>query len=218
MDYNTQRTKLTLPEYGRNIQKMVDFLKTITDREERNKQTESVVKSMLQMMPDFKDNDEFREKVWRHLFIMADFDIDVDCPFEITRENSEAYALETLPYNQLNRTLTSYGRIIEELMNKAIDYEGPEEDRVPVIMSIANQMKKIYLLWHKDAVADSVIIDDVKRLSKGKLTLPEGTLLMNVRDLVPHNTATTRPPAKKKFIKKPAQKRYQSNGGGRRFS
>jgi hypothetical protein len=213
MDYNTQRTLLTLPEYGRNVQKMVDFLKLIIDREDRTKQAEVVVKTMLQMMAGYRDNEEFREKVWHHLYIMADYDLDVDCPYKITRENSKSVVLEKLEYNQKNTAITSYGRIIKELINEAIRFEGTDEERYPVVLSIANQMKKIYVLWHKDFAADSVIIDDIKRLSGGKLSLPDGTQLVNAKELIPKAT-TTRPPAKKVFKKKRPARPYTSNSGG----
>ena len=226
MDYNTQRTHLTLPEYGRNVQKMVDFLKSITDREERSKQAEVVVKTMLQIMSGYRDNDEFREKVWHHLYLMADYDIDIDCPYEITRENSKAIVLEKLEYNQKGKALTSYGRIIKEFIDEAIRYDGTDEEKFPVVLAIANQMKKIYVLWHKDYVADKVIIDDIKRLSGGQLSLPEGTELVNAKDFVPRNTPTnTKNPPKKTFRKKrttggrPSPRQYPSNrdnnsGGG----
>jgi len=217
MDYNTQRTHLTLPEYGRNVQKMVDFLKSITDKEERTKQAEVVVKTMLQIMSGYRDNDEFREKVWHHLYLMADYDIDIDCPYEITRENSKAVVLDKLEYNQKGKALTSYGRIIKELIDEAIRYEGTDEEKQPVVLAIANQMKKIYVLWHKDYVADKVIIDDIKRLSGGKLSLVEDTQLVNAKDFVPRNTPTTKAPARKSFKRKritggkPSPRQYSSN-------
>ena len=213
MDYNTQRTHLTLPEYGRNVQKMVDFLKSITDKEERTKQAEIVVKTMLNMMSGYRDNEEFREKVWHHLYLMADYDLDVDCPFEITRENSEAAVLEKLEYNQKENALTSYGRIIKEFIDEAIRYDGTDEEKYPVVLSIANQMKKIYVLWHKDYVADTVIIDDIKRLSNGKLTLPEGTQLVNAKEFVPKNTGV-KSSSKKTFKKKRTTRQYSNNNGG----
>jgi len=214
MDYNTTRTHLKLPEYGRNVQKMVDFLKSITDKEERSKQAEVVVKTMLQIMSGYRDNDEFREKVWHHLYLMADYDIDIDCPYEITRENSKAVVLEKLEYNQKGKILTSYGRIIKEFIEEAIRYDGTDEEKFPVVLAIANQMKKIYVLWHKDYVADKVIIEDIKRLSGGKLHLPEGTELVNAKDFVPRNTPTnTRPSAKGKRTTGGRSSSGRSSGG-----
>jgi hypothetical protein len=168
-------------------------------------------------MSGYRDNDEFREKVWHHLYLMADYDIDIDCPYEITRENSKAVVLEKLEYNQKGKALTSYGRIIKELIDEAIRYDGTDEEKFPVVLSIANQMKKIYVLWHKDYVADKVIIDDIKRLSGGKLSLPEGTELVNAKDFVPRNTPTNQKNTPKKSKRKrttggrPSPKQYSSN-------
>jgi hypothetical protein len=203
MDYNTQREKLTLPEYGRNIQKMVDFLKSITDKKLRSEQAEVVVNTMMQVLPEFKDNDENREKIWRHLYIMADFNLDIDCPYNITRENAENYIREKIPYNQLNRTLTSYGRLIQEMIDATIkDEESSIEEKLAVTKAIANQMKKIYVLWHKDLVSDTVILDDLKRLSNGKLSLPENTELVNIKDLIKDSQQAKKNKKKKKKKKK----------------
>ncbi len=118
---------------------------------------------------------------------------------ELIYNNDLAIVLEKLEYNQKGKVLTSYGRIIKEFIEEAIRYDGTDEEKFPVVLAIANQMKKIYVLWHKDYVADKVIIEDIKRLSGGKLHLPEGTELVNAKDFVPRNTPTnTRPPAKGK--------------------
>jgi len=182
MDYNTSREPILLPEYGRNVKKMVDFLLTITDRDERTEQAKSVVKVMSQVLPAYRDNDEYQENLWSHLFLMADYKLDVDCPYEIEpQEKTDGVKPIKLEYTQLNRTLTAYGKLIEQLISETIMYEG--DDKYYAVLNIANQMKKIYLMWNRDAVSDIIIIKDLIRLSNGKLVLPDDTRLTIVKDL-----------------------------------
>jgi hypothetical protein len=182
MDYNTSREPILLPEYGRNVKKMVDFLLTITDRDERTEQAKSVIKVMSQVLPAYKDNDEYQENLWSHLFLMADYKLDVDCPYDIEpQKKTEDIKPAKLEYTQLNRTLTTYGKLIEQLISETIMYEG--DDKYYAVLNIANQMKKIYLMWNREAVSDIIIIKDLIRLSNGKLVLPDDTRLMTVKDL-----------------------------------
>ena len=182
MDYNTSREPILLPEYGRNVKKMVDFLLTIEDRDERTEQAKSVVKVMSQVLPAYRDNDEYQENLWSHLFLMADYKLDVDCPYDIEPQKETEEVKPVKPeYNQLNRTLTAYGKLIEQLINETIMYEG--DDKYFAVLNIANQMKKIYLMWNREAVSDIIIIKDLIRLSNGKLVLPDDTRLMTVKDI-----------------------------------
>ncbi len=182
MDYNTSREPILLPEYGRNVKKMVDFLLTITDRDERTEQAKSVIKVMSQVLPAYRDNDEYQENLWSHLFLMADYKLDVDCPYEIEpQKKTDDVKPKKLEYTQLNRTLTAYGKLIEQLISETIMYEG--EDKYYAVLNIANQMKKIYLMWNREAISDIIIIKDLIRLSNGKLVLPDDTRLTTVKDL-----------------------------------
>jgi len=182
MDYNTSREPILLPEYGRNVKKMVDFLLTITDRDERSEQAKSVIKVMSQVLPAYRDNDEYQENLWSHLFLMADYKLDVDCPYDIEPQKETEEVKPIKPeYTQLNRTLTAYGKLIEQLISETIMYEG--DDKYYAVLNIANQMKKIYLMWNRDAVSDTIIIKDLIRLSNGKLVLPDDTRLTIVKDL-----------------------------------
>ena len=185
MDYNTSREPILLPEYGRNVKKMVDFLLTIKDRDERTEQAKSVVKVMSQVLPAYRDNDEYQENLWSHLFLMADYKLDVDCPYDIEPQKETEEVKPIKPeYTQLNRTLTAYGKLIEQLISETIMYEG--DDKYYAVLNIANQMKKIYLMWNREAVSDIIIIKDLIRLSNGKLVLPDDTRLMTVKD-IPNN-------------------------------
>ncbi len=205
MDYNTARKQLKLPEYGRNIQKMADYLLEIDNKEERTKQAYAVIKTMSQVLPNFKNTDEFLEKLWHHLFIMTDYLLDVDCPYNIPPKDSQEKEMRSKPaYNQVNRTITNYGRIIEELIELVSSY--PDENKYYAVLAIANQMKKIYYTWNQEAVADVVIIKDLIRLSRGKLVLPEDTVLVDIKE-IPSNPNSN---AKKK--KKKKKKKSNTNG------
>jgi hypothetical protein len=184
MDYNTNRNKIILPEYGRHVQKMVDMLLQITDKNDRTSQTLAVIKVMSQVLPAYKDSEEYQEKLWNHLFFMTDYKLDVDCQYEITHhENGERIKPQKIPYNQINRSLTAYGKFTEDIIKETINYQG--DDKYYAILNLANQMKKLYLMWNKESVLDIAIIKDLTRLSKGKLVLPDDTKLVVVTDIQP---------------------------------
>lgn len=210
MDYNTSREKIILPEYGRNVKKMVDFLLTVTDRDERTEQAKSVVKVMSQVLPAYRDNDEYQENLWSHLFLMAEYKLDVDCPYEIEpeKETEEIKPLK-LEYTQINRTLTTYGKLIEKLISETIMYEG--DDKFYAVLNIANQMKKIYLMYNRDAVSDIIIIKDLIRLSNGKLVLPDDTRLTIVKDL-PNQRQTNQKSGKQNSQRKQSNHSRSNNG------
>jgi len=152
---------------------------------------------MSQVTPNFKNTDEFWEKLWHHLYIMTDYQLDIDCPYNIPeKDEAENFAKNKPAYNQVNRTLTNYGRLIEELIELVIQY--PDEQKYYAVLAIANQMKKIYYTWNQEAVADIVIIKDLARLSKGKLVLPEDTILVDIKEIPKEQTKNKKKKKKKK--------------------
>ncbi len=182
MDYNSKRKKLALPEYGRNIQNMVDYLMTIEDREKRNKSAQTVIDVMGNLYPFLRDVPEFNHKLWDHLAIMADFKLDIDYPYEPPTPDSLLEKPNKVPYNQHYIKYKHYGRTMELLIKEAEKYEG--EEREIMIAQIANQMKKSYLAWNKDAVEDEKIFGDLEELSDGKLVIREGMQLADTKTLV----------------------------------
>ncbi|RIJ46899.1 DUF4290 domain-containing protein [Maribellus luteus] len=182
MDYNSKRKKLALPEYGRNIQNMVDYLMTIEDREKRNKSAQTVIDVMGNLYPFLRDVPEFNHKLWDHLAIMADFKLDIDYPYEPPTPDSLLEKPNKVPYNQHYIKYKHYGRTMELLIKEAEKYEG--EEREIMIAQIANQMKKSYLAWNKDAVEDEKIFGDLEELSEGKLVIREGMHLADTKTLV----------------------------------
>lgn len=172
MDYNTQRTKLLLPEYGRNVQKMVDHMMTIEDREERTKCAYSIVDVMGSMFPHLRDVEDFRHKLWDHLVIMCDFNLDIDTPFELPDRTILEEKAETVPYTQSHIRYKHYGKVIVTMIKEAIALED-EFEKMQLSFLIANHMKKSFLVWNKDVVTDSKILLDLSEMSDGMLTYTE---------------------------------------------
>ncbi len=185
MDYNTSRKKLLLPEYGRNIQKMVDYVKSIDDKNERNRMANIVIGIMGNMNPHLRDVGDFKHKLWDHLHIMSDFEIDIDSPYPPPDKEELYEKPKRLPYNTHKFKYRHFGHIIKELIQTAKEYpEG--EDKKHLIRLIANHMKKSYLMWNKETVTDDVIVAALEEMSDGKLTIPVEEL-SDSKDLLSKN-------------------------------
>ena len=184
MQYNTQAKRLRLPEYGRNIQNMVDYCKTLPDKEERQKCAVSVINIMGNMFPHLRDVNDFKHILWDHLAIMADFDLDIDYPYEIIDEESLNAHPDKIPYDYTRAAYKHYGKYVEEMVRVAAAMEEGEE-RDTLIYMIANHMKKLFITWNKDNVDDKKIFDDLAMFSKGAIVLTEEDVkLRDARDLV----------------------------------
>lgn len=182
-DYNTQRKRMVLPEYGRNVQKMIDHIKTIEDRDERNRAARTIISIMGNLNPQIRDVGDFRHKLWDHLALIADFDLDIDSPYPIPEPEKFEEKPKTIPYQQGNITFLHYGRIIELMIDAAAEMEDGEEKEYLTNL-IVNQMKKAYITWNRSQVADEVIIENLKYLSKGKLKMTEGVRIREVKELI----------------------------------
>ncbi|MDX8340787.1 DUF4290 domain-containing protein [Draconibacterium sp. IB214405] len=194
MDYNTKRKKMALPEYGRNIQNMVDYLLTIEDREKRNRSAQTVIDVMGNLFPHLRDVQDFKHKLWDHLAIMSDFELDIDYPYDPPSPESLHERPNVVPYDQHRIKYKHYGRTMELLIKEADNFEG--EEREIIIEQIANHMKKSYLAWNKDAVEDQMIFNDLDEMSRGKLKVKEDLQLADAKTLV--GTKKNKPKAKKK--------------------
>jgi hypothetical protein len=182
-DYNTSRAKLILPEYGRNIQKMVNYIKTIEDREERNRAAKTVIAVMGNLNPHLRDVNDFKHKLWDHLAIIADFDLDIDSPYEWPEPESLKSKPNRVPYHQHNIRYKHYGRSIVLMIEKAVELE-PGEEKEDLIKMIANHMKKSYLTWNREAVSDEEIFMDLKTLSAGRLEVSGDLKLPETKDIL----------------------------------
>jgi hypothetical protein len=182
-DYNSTRKDLKLPEYGRNIQIMVDHVKTIEDREERNQAARTILAVMGNLNPHLRDVADFKHKLWDHLAIMADFDLDIDSPYELPKKEKFEEKPNVVHYNQGAIKYKHYGKTIQKMIDAAADFEeGQEKDAL--IKLIANQMKKSYLTWNRDTVADEQIFKDLYELSGGKIKIEEGFKLYDSKDIM----------------------------------
>jgi hypothetical protein len=180
-DYNTSRNKLILPEYGRNIQKMVEHILAEPDREERNRLAQAVIIIMGNMNPHLRDINDFKHKLWDHLAIMASFQLDIDYPYEIPHPEEFMEKPRRVSYNNSDIRYRHYGRIVEDLIKEALKLpEG--EDKDMLIKLIANHMKKSYLAWNRDSVTDEIIFNDLHELSGRKLVVKEGVKLSDQKD------------------------------------
>lgn len=182
MDYNSNRKKLPLPEYGRNIQNMVDHIMTIEDREERNIAAQTIIDIMGNLYPYLRDINDFKHKLWDHLAIMADFKLDIEYPYDPPKPETFQEPPKRVPYSSNRIKLRYYGKTLELMVDKAAEYEDGEEKEI-LITLLANHMKKSYLTWNKDAVDDEKIYQDLELLSKGKIKR-EGLDLAETRDIL----------------------------------
>lgn len=167
-DYNTSRKQMSLPEYGRNIQKMVDYIKTVEDRTERNRLAHAIIAIMGNLNPHLRDISDFKHKLWDHLAIISNFELDIDYPYEIPRPEAFQQKPRYIEYGIHNIVYKHYGKSIELMIDAVCEFpDGPEKEKL--ITVIANHMKKSYLTWNRDTVNDELILKDLVRLSKGRI-------------------------------------------------
>ncbi len=182
-DYNTQRQKMALPEYGRNVQKMVDHIKTIKDRDERSRAARAIIQIMGNLNPNLRDSGDVRHKLWDHLTIIADFELDIDAPYPPPEKEVLLEKPEEIGYKKGEVKYLHYGRMIEMMIDEACKMEEGEKKDYLVIL-IANQMKKASATWNRSQVNDDVILKDLLELSNNRIKIPENLRLLEVKDLM----------------------------------
>ncbi len=186
MEYNTSRSKMNISEYGRNIQKMIEQIMSLEDREKRNQQAKATINVMGQLNPHLRDVNDFKHKLWDHLFIMSDFKLDVDSPYPKPSPETLTRKPDPLDYSSNNITFKHYGRHIEQIIEKACEMEdGHVKDTL--VELIANHLKKSYLTWNRDAVNDDEIAEHLDILSKGRLKLHSDMKLNETSDILSKN-------------------------------
>ena len=174
--YNTERVRLYIPEYGRNVQKMVDYLKTIEDRQKRNEQARAIVKVMEIINPAVHLQDNYEQKLWDHLHIISGFDLDVDSPYPAPAPESLHEKPKMVPMAGKPIKATHYGRNIENFIELIAGMEDGEQ-KTSMIRTLATYMRQQYLIWNKDTVSEETIFQDIEKLSEGRVTVPEGLQL-----------------------------------------
>jgi len=170
LEYNSGRTHLIIPEYGRHIQKLVDHCIGLTDKDERNKMAKAIIDVMGNLQPHLRDVPDFTHKLWDQLFIISDFKLEASSPYpQPSREVLEKRP-EALPYPKSTSKYRFYGNNIQIMIDTALTWEDGEM-KDALIYTIATHMKKCYLNWNKDTVDDAVIFKHLKELSGGKFDL-----------------------------------------------
>jgi hypothetical protein len=198
MDYNTQREPLKLPEYGRHIHKMVDYIKTIHDNDLRNNMAKAMIDVMGNMNPHLRDVPEFRHKLWDHLAIMSNFELDIDWPYDLPKVNAMNEKPEKVPYSNGKFRYKHYGRNLQNMLKIVNEFD--EETRKMLIEQLANHMKISYVNWKNEPVNDEYIFDDIQKLTNGEIEIPKNLSLNEVKQ--PKIAKPTNPKSKKKKYKK----------------
>ena len=215
MEYNTTRNYLVIREYGRHIQKMVEYVLTLEDREKRQKNAYALIELMGFLNPHLKNVEDFRHKLWDHLFLISDFKLDVDSPYPIpTRETLKAKP-DQLPYPKRYPKYNHLGKNIEIVIDKALSEEDPEK-RQGFANSIAYYMKLTYSNWHKELVHDDNIQTELSSMTKGELEF-------NNRPFIKHRVEPARDEFsnggkfRKNFGSRNNRNQSRDNRGNRKF-
>lgn len=187
LEYNSEREHLIIPEYGRHLQKLIQQAVALEDRDERNKAAKYIISVMGTLNPHLRDVPDFQHKLWDQIFIMSDFQLEVDSPYPIPSREMLQQKPERLGYPQNFPKYRFYGNNIKYMIDVANKWEDGELKDALIIV-IANHMKKSYLSWNKDTVVDAVIFEHLYELSGGRINLQPGAdELSNVTDLMKVN-------------------------------
>lgn len=179
LDYNTQRERLSMPEYGRNVLRMVEQLREIPDKAKRSEQARAVVKTMELLNPQVHGQENYEQKLWDHLYMIAGFDLDIDAPYPCPVAAEFSTKPVPIPMKGTKIKATHYGRNIEKIIDLLCD-QPESETKTAMIRSLAIYMRQQYLIWNKDNVADETIFADIEKLSDYRLKVPEGISLNRI--------------------------------------
>ena len=202
LEYNTVREDLIIPEYGRHIQKMINYASTRETKEERNKLANAIISVMGNLQPHLRDVADFQHKLWDQLFIMSDFKLDADSPFEKPSKEILNAKPEPLSYPQNFPKYRFYGNNIKIMIDEAVKWDSGEM-KDALVLTIANHMKKCFLNWNKDSVKDQVIFDHLYELSETKIDIRDS------KEELLDSALLLRP--KKKFSNKKFPKKNNKN-------
>lgn len=206
LDYNTSREKMAMPEYGRNVLKMVESLKLIEDRDKRSEQARAVIKVMEILNPQVHQQEDYEHRLWDQLYMIAGFDLDVDSPYPCPQAEVFTKSLVPLPMKDSRIKAAHYGRNIEKIIN-LLASEPDGEVKTEMLRGLATYMRQQYLIWNKDSVADETIFNDIEKLSDGKITIPEGLSLDRLSNSISFNR-----PSLGVNVGQPSAKNHRKNG------
>lgn len=179
LEYNTHREKMTLPEYGRLVQKLVEQTKQISDKEKRSQQAKAIVRIMELLNPSIHQQENWEHTLWDNLYIIADYDLDIDAPYPAPQKKEIEATPMVVPVQKKPVKATHYGRNIESIIELIAAREDGEE-KTAMIRDLAIYMRTQYLIWNKDSVEDKTIFNDIEKLSDGRIKVPEGLELTQI--------------------------------------
>lgn len=186
MDYNTSREKLKLPEYGRNVQNMVNQMLEIEDRDERTRTAFAIIDVMGNMFPHLRDVNEFKQKLWDHITIMSDFKLDIEAPYPLPDREFLEVKVDKMPYKEERIKIRHYGKLVENMIQAAIDMDDMDKRKYLAFL-VANQMKRSFLKWNKDVVTDAKVFEDLRFLSNSILDYSDEDFgLVEIKEVVPN--------------------------------
>lgn len=186
LEYNTQRELISIPEYGRNVQKMIEKAMKIEDREQRNKAAQAIITAMAMLNPSVREVVDYKHKLWDHLFIISDFKLDVDCPYPKPEKEVVKAKPKRVPYPSGDIRYKYYGKNMENMI-RHIGKLQDENLKEQITQNLANFMKMSYLTWNKDTVDDSTIFKHLEELSKGQLKTDESMRLNHTAEILAMN-------------------------------
>jgi sulfatase maturation enzyme AslB (radical SAM superfamily) len=182
-DYNTERDHLIIKEYGRNVQKMINYALGIEDKAKRTRLAYIIVSVMEQLNPSSNPNDEYYLKLWNHLNIISGYKIDVEFPYEVMTEDAHKKHPDKIPYNENQIRFRFYGRNMENALKEIAEMEEGE-DKAALLKHTANQLKIRYITWNKDIINDEQIASHILHMTNGKLLLPTDVVLTPANDIL----------------------------------
>ena len=170
LDYNTQRETLLMPEYGREIQKMINLAITLPDKQQRLNCAQTIIKQMLAKVPQIRENADYEQTLWDHLYLMSHKQLDIDWPYDVSQAEKIHAKPQPMQLPQNNIRLRHYGRLVEESMDKLKTMpKGAERDELTRL--VANQMKRDLMQWGHGSIDDEKVIDDIARMTDGKIQI-----------------------------------------------
>ena len=213
LTYNTEKEQIVIPEYGRCIQEMIKKLPEIEDRQQRTEAAKYIISVMVQMNPQIKESSDWEHKLWDHLYIISNYQLDVDSPYEPPTIESQRKKPQHIGYQNNDIKYGHYGQYLIKMIEAASQEEN-DEVREALAYSLASQMKRNYLDWNKSVVNDQVILDDLKNISGGRLVIGEESKLNSTGDIlgkVKQKQQQQQQPGKKKKKKVPNLKANMNN-------
>jgi len=192
LEYNTSRNQLAIKEYGRNVQKMIEYAISIKDRKKRTETAKAIIRVMAEIHPDTKaisnqnnaqgQSMDYWRKLWDHLFIISNYQLDVDSPFAKPAPEEKSYHKIQHNYEKSRITFRTYGRNIEKIIREVIQYPLPQREAMGKIL--ANHLKKLYILHNRNTVNDITILNQLQEMSGGKIVLPEDFQLITSKEIM----------------------------------